>query len=195
MRNSSSLIHIKLDKTSFFYGLSLSKTNRVHIFLFYFLSKSFPILLLVFILISRFNFILVWFNLDFFFMINFRRTLNRGKTKKFRTPYEIHNSFRKGPGAKFRTPCKSISHTLRINFAHPAKISRPCEIISNTLWNFCRSCEKFRTPNTISHTVRNPKGCANQFHTPKAISHTVRNSRVVVRKWKDTLFSFLNPEP
>ena len=35
------------------------KTNWVHIFLFYFSFKSFPVLLLVLILISHFNFILV----------------------------------------------------------------------------------------------------------------------------------------
>ena len=58
-RNSSSLIHIKLDKTSFFDGLSLSKDYRVHVFLFYFLFESFPVLLLVLDLISHFNFILV----------------------------------------------------------------------------------------------------------------------------------------
>ena len=68
-RNSSSLIHIKLDRTSFFYGLSLSKDYQVHIFLFYFLFQSFLVLLLILILISHFNFdfyfILVCFNLKF----------------------------------------------------------------------------------------------------------------------------------
>ena len=58
-RNSSSFIHIKLDKPSFLMDLVFLKTNRVHIFLFYFLFKSFLVLLLVLILISRFNFILV----------------------------------------------------------------------------------------------------------------------------------------
>ena len=60
-RNSSSLIHIKFDKTNLFYGLSLSKDYRVHNFLFYFLFEIFPVLLLVLFLF--FVLILFWFDL------------------------------------------------------------------------------------------------------------------------------------
>ena len=132
-RNSSSLMHIKLDKTSFLNGLSLSKDYWVHIFLFYFLFKSFPILLLVLILISRFNFILVWFNLGFWWSIAkgaskqlgvSLKTSNRGKTKIIQAPCEIFaghaklmNHFAWG---------EKISHTLRINFTHYTKMKRPC---------------------------------------------------------------------
>ena len=130
-RHSSSLIHIKLDKTNFFfYGLNLSKDYRAHIFLFYFLFEIFPILLLILICISHFNFILVWFNLGFLWS-NVGETseqlgvslkiLGRGKTKPICIPCEIHKSFRMG-----------------------------CE-------NLADHANQFRTPNAISHAVRKSK--------------------------------------
>ena len=77
-------------------------------------------------------------------MINCRGISNRGKIKTISKPCEIYGSFRMG--------CE-ISHTLRTNFAHFAKINQPCEIILNTLRNFRKAYEKFRIPNTISHNV------------------------------------------
>ena len=167
-RNSSSLIHIKPNKTSFFDGLSLSK-RLLSPYLFCFICD-----LRVFryyYLFCFWFFVLIWFNLGFWWSI-VEGISNRRKTKSIHTPCEnfaghakLMNHF--AWGAK-------ISHTLWINFAHCVKISQPCEIILNTLLNFRRPCEKFRTPNTISHFVRNPKGSVKPFCTPKAISHAVR---------------------
>ena len=134
-RNSSFLIHIKLDKTISFYGLSLSKDYRVHIFLFYFLFESFPVLLLVLILISCFNFILVWFNLGFLLSIAggtskqlgvSLKILGREKIKTIRTPCENfvrHAKFMAHfahPTNQFHTLCEN-KLTLRTHFAHYAK--------------------------------------------------------------------------
>ena len=114
----------------FFYGLSFSKDYWVYIFLFYFLFESFPVLLLVFILISRFNFILVWYNLGFWWSIamgDFKvvgRVLKdswKRKNKAICAPYEIFAGHAKFM-AHFAWGAK-ISHTLRTNFTHCMKIN------------------------------------------------------------------------
>ena len=121
-RNSSSLIHIKLDKTSFFFFMDLVflKTIEFIFFLFYFLFEIFPVLLLVLILISHFYFILIWFNLGFWWLIAggtskqlgmSLKILGRGKTMAICTFCEIfaeHVKFM----AHFAWGAK-ILHTLR----------------------------------------------------------------------------------
>ena len=131
----------------FFMDLVFQKTIESIFFLFYFLFGSFPVLLLVFILISRFNFILVWFNLGFLWSITggtskqlgvSLKILGRGKTNTIRTPCKI-----------FVGHAKFMAH-----FAWDAKIL-------HGMRKFCTGCENF------AHT-------ANQFLTPcEPISHTL----------------------
>ena len=142
--NSSSLIHIKLDKTSFLVDLVFLKTNRVHIFLFYFWFKIFPVLLLVLILISRFNFIFVWFNLGFLWSIA-GGISNRGAIKTIRTPCEI-----------FVGHAKSMK-----NFAWGAKFS-------HGVWNFAQLANQFHTP------IENQNTLQNHFNPYAKFSQTVR---------------------
>ena len=154
-RNSSSLIHIKLDKTSFLDGLSFSKGYWVHIFLFYFLFEIFPVLLLVLVLISCFNFILVWFNLGFLWSIVGGtskqlgvplKTSNRGKTKTIRTPCEINKSFHMGcenfahHANQFRMLCEN-KPTMRNHFEHSTNYLQSMRKISQTQHRFTR-CTK-----------------------------------------------------
>ena len=167
-RNSSSLIHIKLDNTSFLMGLVYLKTNRVHIFLCYFWFKSFPVLLLVLFFIFGFKFILVLFNLGFWW--SFTGAFQIEENKTIRTPCEFFVGHVKFINhfvwcANFCTLYKPNSHTQR-NFRKLCEIisitmlnfHRPCEINSHTLRNFRRPCEKIRTTKAISHTMRKPRG-------------------------------------
>ena len=147
------------------------KTNRVHIFLCYFWFKSFPVLLFVLISISRFNFILVLFNLNFFLWSiagDFKQEENQ---EIFAGACEIHNLIRMG--------CE-ISHTLRTKFSHPAKISQP-------LQNHFNHCAKFLQ--TMRKISQRPK----PFHNPQShFTHCVKLKKCV-RKWKATCHFFLNP--
>ena len=139
-RNSSSLIHIKLDNTSFLMDLVFLKTNRVHIFLCYLWFKSFPVLLLVLISISCFNFILVWFNIGFLWSI-----VGGFQTKEQEKQFTHFAKFLQGMRnqginshgvwsfahpAKFSQTIQKISHT-QTNFAHYAKPKGVCEVISH----------------------------------------------------------------
>ena len=103
-----------------------------------------------------------------------RNNQNNSHTlRNFHRACEFQNSFRMG--------CE-ISHTLRINFSHPAKISQPLQINSHTLQNFHRPWEKFRT---LCETLR---GLWSNF------AHYAKLKRRV-RKWKVVCHFFLNPPP
>ena len=154
-RNSSSLIHIKLENTSFFIDSVFLKTNRVHIFLCYFWFKSFPVLLLALISIPHFNFILVWFNIVFLWLIA-RGFQTEEQAKQF-----THL-------AKFSQGMRNqgiISHGVQ-NFAHLTnQICTPSENKPTPAKSICTPCEifidhakKLHTPKPISHIVGNPKG-------------------------------------
>ena len=139
MRNSSSLIHIKLDNTSFFMDLVFLKTNWVHIFLCYLWFKSFPVLLLVLISISCFNFILVWFNIGFGWSI-----IGGFQTEEQAKQFAHLSKFSQGMRNQ-----GIISHGVRI-FAHPTNQIRTPN-------------ENKPTPTKYSHTLRTKFAYPNQF--------------------------------
>ena len=138
----------------FFMDLVFLKTNRVHIFLCYFWFKSFPVLLLVLILIYHFNFILVWVNIGFWWSIAGGFQIEE-QEKQF-----AHS-------AKFSQGMRNqgiILHGVR-NFAHPANQIRKPNKNKLNLAKFSQTMRK------ISHTQINFTHCTKPKGVCEVISH------------------------
>ena len=141
-RNSSSLIHIKPNKTSFFDGLSLSK-RLLSPYLFCFICDLRVFRYYYLFCFLFFVLILFWFDLTQVFddklQRDFKQRKNQDNQQTLRNLWLISQGVRNFalPANQFCTLCKN-KPTLRNHFEHSVKFSQSMRKISHTKHHFAQ---------------------------------------------------------